>query len=114
MISQEELVNLCRPSLQATITRLEDYLAGYSEVPSEGDKEFEKGDNFVPQRLKEHNHKASVELLKDCRTALEGMEMGTFGRCVDCGNKINKDRIIARPEVSRCKGCQEKKGLRIR
>ena len=34
--------------------------------------------------------------------ALERIDAGTYGRCVDCGKVIPKERLAARPEVARC------------
>jgi DnaK suppressor protein len=34
--------------------------------------------------------------------ALERIENGTYGRCVDCGKPILEGRLEARPEVARC------------
>jgi DnaK suppressor protein len=34
--------------------------------------------------------------------ALNRVEEGTFGRCIDCGKVIPDERLEARPEVARC------------
>ena len=40
--------------------------------------------------------------------ALERIEAGTFGQCVDCGVLIPEQRLRVAPEAARCVGCQEK------
>ena len=40
--------------------------------------------------------------------ALERLEGGTYGLCVDCGKKIPEQRLKARPEVARCVDDQQK------
>lgn len=38
--------------------------------------------------------------------ALERIDAGTFGRCVDCGTELPDERLDARPEAARCITCQ--------
>lgn len=40
--------------------------------------------------------------------ALERVEAGAYGRCVDCGNPVPDGRLDARPEAARCVKCQSK------
>ena len=73
-----------------------------------------RGDIFNQNQIVVHNHGASKTMLADCEAALERMNMGIYGKCVDCGKEINEDRLTAYPQASRCRPCQEKKGLRVR
>jgi DnaK suppressor protein len=41
--------------------------------------------------------------------ALERAQRGTYGKCVDCGLPVPEGRLEARPEASRCVGCQSKR-----
>jgi DnaK suppressor protein len=38
--------------------------------------------------------------------ALARIADGTYGRCVDCGAEIGKERLAALPQAPRCIGCQ--------
>ena len=38
--------------------------------------------------------------------ALERVEAGTYGQCVDCGKQLPDERLDARPEAARCVDCQ--------
>ena len=38
--------------------------------------------------------------------ALERLEAGTYGRCVDCGTTIPRARLAQSPEAARCVACQ--------
>ena len=38
--------------------------------------------------------------------ALERLETGTYGRCVDCGTTIPRGRLAQNPEAARCVTCQ--------
>jgi RNA polymerase-binding transcription factor DksA len=40
--------------------------------------------------------------------ALERIDAGTYGMCVDCGKKIPDARLKIRPEVARCVADQQK------
>lgn len=40
--------------------------------------------------------------------ALERIEAGTYGRCMDCGVEIPAERLHVAPAASRCIDCQEK------
>jgi RNA polymerase-binding transcription factor DksA len=42
------------------------------------------------------------------RDALDRLEAGTYGRCVDCGRELPDERLDARPEAERCVDCQQK------
>ena len=42
------------------------------------------------------------------RAALQRIEDGTFGTCVDCGGTISEARLSVRPEAARCVECQAK------
>jgi DnaK suppressor protein len=54
---------------------------------------------------------ALVEAATDRRTealaALERLDSGTYGTCIDCNAKIVEDRLAFRPEAARCLSCQE-------
>ena len=51
---------------------------------------------------------AAAERRKEAKAALGRLDDGTFGVCIDCGQKINQERLSFRPEASRCLTCQEK------
>jgi len=106
MVSPETTIELCRKSLKATKKRLETWLENNPLTVS-------KEDDSNSWAVIRQNHRASSALLEDCLAALKRMEDGTYGRCL-CGNLIDPDRLIAYPEASRCRPCQEKKGLQVR
>jgi DnaK suppressor protein len=39
--------------------------------------------------------------------ALDRVDKGTYGICIDCGEKISEKRLAAMPEALRCARCQE-------
>lgn len=43
---------------------------------------------------------------RDIEDALERIQNGGFGLCVDCGGEIERGRLDAYPTAKRCLGCQ--------
>ena len=39
--------------------------------------------------------------------ALQRLENGEYGSCVDCGESVESERLLANPIAKRCLGCQE-------
>lgn len=39
--------------------------------------------------------------------ALEMIQDGTYGECVDCGQNISEKRLMSYPNATRCLACQE-------
>lgn len=48
-----------------------------------------------------------VDELESIEEALRRMEAGTYGRCRECGEKINHERLEALPYSTRCLKCQQ-------
>jgi len=44
---------------------------------------------------------------QEIETALDLLESGSYGRCVDCAEPILASRLLARPFAVRCRNCQE-------
>jgi DnaK suppressor protein len=49
---------------------------------------------------------ATLHQRAEVLAALERTRTGTYGQCVDCGLPVPEGRLEARPEASRCVGCQ--------
>lgn len=43
----------------------------------------------------------------DALAALARIDAGTYGVCIDCGQKIDEARLEFRPEAARCLSCQQ-------
>jgi RNA polymerase-binding transcription factor DksA len=50
----------------------------------------------------------------DVQAALQRLELGTYGTCVDCGKLMAEGRLEAKPEAARCVACQAKRDRRGR
>lgn len=42
------------------------------------------------------------------REALQRLEAGTYGSCVECGRQLPDARLEVRPEAARCVDCQQR------
>ena len=47
-----------------------------------------------------------IEDARDIKAARERLSAGTYGSCVDCGEAIAYERLLAYPTAKRCIGCQ--------
>jgi DnaK suppressor protein len=50
----------------------------------------------------------------DVLAALHRIDLGTYGRCLDCGGMVPEGRLEAKPEAARCVACQGKLDRRRR
>jgi len=48
-----------------------------------------------------------VQETRDINSALIRINKGTFGACIDCGESIGYDRLMAYPTATRCLNCEE-------
>jgi RNA polymerase-binding transcription factor DksA len=79
-------------------------LPGAHEVHSHADDaEAERFDDV---------HFAEIEVdrktLREVQEARKRMANGLYGLCVDCGDEIPRERLLAQPAAIRCTGCQTK------
>lgn len=45
--------------------------------------------------------------------ALKRIANGTYGICIDCGEKISEKRLLSVPAADRCISCQERMEVKI-
>lgn len=50
---------------------------------------------------------AEIDEYKRINRAIEKVNDGTYGICVDCGNDISEKRLASYPDAERCLVCQE-------
>ena len=62
------------------------------------------------ERTVVHKHEFDeANLLEKVQFALSRIDEGTYEQCATCGNAIPLERLMAKPSVSLCVACQEKK-----
>ena len=93
----------------ATIAVLE---AEEDEEPGEISNLDQHGSDTASDISEADREEALVEAAQERRgeaqAALARLDAGSYGVCIDCGEKINEERLLFRPEASRCLSCQEK------
>lgn len=105
---------VARARLEELLTELEDSLATVqqaggdpSELTTVDQHPADSGTNLVTADREE----ATIEIVRAqqerVREALERLEAGTYGRCVDCGAELPDERLEVRPEAARCVSCQQ-------
>ena len=52
--------------------------------------------------------------LRHVLSALQRIDLGTYGTCVDCGGPVPEGRLEAKPDAARCVSCQAKQDRRRR
>lgn len=98
---QEELIKR-RKELEADLNQVHD--DNDSENNKDlGDQAFSSSMDALRNSLQDARFQEYTKILK----ALEAIEDGTYGVCIDCGNMISEKRIKLNPNASRCLKCQE-------
>ena len=90
--------------------RLDEWVDANPVIPR-GD--FEKGKREEQSFVNQGPHHSAREKIGALEAALERINAGTFGVCIDCGSQIQVGRLMAYPYFSRCTACQRKKGVKI-
>ena len=78
---------------------------GADGVPDFADYAAEKAEIEVVDRIAD----SEANLLAKIDLALDRIKDGSYHLCADCGSEIPIERLKAKPTVSLCVGCQEKK-----
>lgn len=67
------------------------------------------GQQLEDEIVEEHIVTSDEQFARKIVKALQRMKAGTYGKCEACQCEIPIDRLKAKPSVSLCLGCQEKK-----
>ncbi len=60
----------------------------------------------MPRRKDIKISQNEANILADVKSAIERIESGTFGVCVDCGKKVPMARLNVIPYAAVCIGCE--------
>jgi len=89
---------------------LEKDLAEISSESVGGDQVKDQGDqalSLTMEALQVSFQDAEYKEYKRIIRALEKIQEGTYGVCVDCGQSIAEKRLQSYPDAARCVVCQE-------
>jgi DnaK suppressor protein len=94
-----------RADLDQIIREADAALAVAEEEPQETDEDDAID---IDADREEAMLEATAERRVEALAAVARMDAGTYGDCIDCGNKIPEERLSFRPEAARCLSCQER------
>ncbi len=94
---KQRLINNSKASIQKEISVSVDDLADETDLAA-----FEVSQNLV-FRLRDRER----NLVQKIDQALQRIEIGSFGTCMECDESIEKGRLEARPVSTLCLSCKE-------
>lgn len=103
-------LNTIKKELLDRRKELEEKLAQMSKEKVSDDQVQDPGDQALSstmELLKSSFEDAEIEEIKRIERALQKIEDGSYGICVDCGEEISEKRLKSNPNAARCLSCQE-------
>lgn len=95
-----------RARIVADNRRIDAEVAALFDVGRDGNADpADRGDASAQLRFDDALERLSVRRLDAIDRALDAMVRGAFGICSDCGSRIERDRLRALPDASRCIAC---------
>jgi len=80
-------------------------------VNADLDRASDAGDQSVAEDMASSDFadaRRDMQEIESARAALERIDAGHYGTCIDCGLEIAPERLRAQPTAARCIHCQEK------
>jgi len=68
----------------------------------------DQGERLARQAVRDAEEARDVGELRQVAAALERMDAGSYGDCIDCGTDIDERRLQVQPFAARCLDCQER------
>lgn len=102
--------SLIKQKLIERAKELEEKLAILSGEKLTDDEVQDPGDQALSstmESLRSSFQNSETEEFKRTRKALDQIEQGSYGTCVDCGDEISFKRLTMYPTAQRCLACQE-------
>jgi DnaK suppressor protein len=103
-------LELAKSQLLARKKELEEQLSELATQKVSDDQVQDVGDQVlssVMEALRNSLQDAEYQEYVRIIQALQAIEKGTYGLCVDCGEQISEKRLKYYPNASRCIACQE-------
>jgi DnaK suppressor protein len=107
---EKDLLEMAGSYLENNIMRLAGFLFRSPELlNSRKNSRYETSAAFNHNAVITGQCRAAEKMLDACQKALQRIENGTYGICLECGGEISESRLWANPETALCKQCQGKK-----
>ncbi|HEY2508754.1 MAG TPA: TraR/DksA C4-type zinc finger protein [Streptosporangiaceae bacterium] len=112
MAARERLEQICT-ELDRSITVLNGnsehrWSGDYPQDPSDAGANLSEADRYQAVLAVARRQRSDV------LAALQRLELGTYGTCLDCSKLVPEGRLEAKPEAARCVACQAKRDRRGR
>lgn len=101
---RELLNNMLQDILRKGEETIEDMTDTVEVYADPADRATAESDRAFTLRLRDRERR----LIKKINAAIERIEDGTFGECVECGEDISVPRLKARPVTTLCIKCKSK------
>jgi DnaK suppressor protein len=92
-----------RNQLERELVQLSNEKLSDDQVQDPGDQAF----TLTMEALRTSLQNTESEEYSRIEQALEAIDKGTYGICVDCGGEISQKRLQYYPNASRCLECQQ-------
>lgn len=86
----------------------EDPFADSSRLIDSAAPDADAAEQFGHSRIEALKHEIDRRLI-EIRKALSKIKIGSYGTCEECGEMIDTERLMVKPEASKCIECEKKK-----
>jgi DnaK suppressor protein len=96
---------------QKIVELLNDQMKTISEMTTDNERVIDTNDQAsmeVERNFELRIRDRERRLILKMKAAIQRIDDGTFGICVDCGNEISEKRLTARPVTTQCIDCKTK------
>ncbi len=100
---REKMIQMRRDILDESAHTLHDMQAESTLFPDPNDRASLETDRNTMLRIRDRERK----LLTKIQEALDRIEDGTFGLCIECDELIDKERLDIRPVTTLCIACKK-------
>lgn len=108
-LKQELLWKESQEKLLQEKRQIESAIASHARASEEVGEGWQERDSPSEDEIRDikYSYRANLQaMLRNIDEALQRLADKSFGRCVDCGKKIEGKRLQIAPTVSRCLACQ--------
>ncbi len=92
-----------RKQLEEQLQRLSTEKVTDDQVQDPGDQAL----SSTMENLRSSLQDTELQEYKRIMQALQKIDDGTYGICIDCGGEISEKRLTSYPNAARCLACQE-------
>lgn len=103
--TENQLIQL-RTALQRRYLELQDEIRSELGHANDGNIDLTEYLNTIPDDIDTALVDRQINEMRELEISLKYLSELEFGDCIDCGNEIGFDRLLAYPSAQRCIQCQ--------